>query len=134
MPRALRRRGNEHFRAGDQLEAARMMLADPRLVIIQPVEMLEQFEVALDRERRVLVVVVKRREKNAAAQIEIVHAESSGRKPAAADGRPSACFPQANFPLLRVPAIMAAITVRRRQTCQNSAPTRCGEFPGPRMA
>ncbi len=52
-----------------------MMLADPRLVIIQPVEMLEQLEVALDRQGRVLVVVVKRREKNAAAQIEIVHAE-----------------------------------------------------------
>ena len=75
MPGALRRRGNEHFRAGDQLEAAGMVLADPRLVIIQPVEMLEQFEIALDRQGRVLVVVVKRREKNAAAQIEIVHAE-----------------------------------------------------------
>ncbi len=81
VPGALRRRGDEHLRAGDQLEAARMMLADPRLVIIQPVEMLEQFEVALDRQGRVLVVVVERREKNAAAQIEIVHAESSGRKP-----------------------------------------------------
>jgi len=54
---------------------------------------------------------MKRREKNAAAQIEIVHAESSGRKPDATDRLPSAYFPQANFPLPRVPAIMAAITV-----------------------
>jgi hypothetical protein len=52
-----------------------MVLADPRLVIVQPIEMLEQFEVALDRQRRVLVVIVKRREKNAAAHVEIVHAE-----------------------------------------------------------
>src|SRR5437763_4010921 len=134
MPGALRRRGDEHLRAGDQLEAAGVVLADPRLVIIQPIEMLEQFEIALDRERRVLVVVVERREKNAAAQIQIVHAESSGRKPTAADRPPSAYFPQANFPCLRVPAIMAAITFRRRQTCQSSAPTRCGAFRGPRMA
>ena len=75
MAGALSRRGDEHLRAGDQLEAAGMMLADPRLVVIQPVEMLEQFEIALDRKGRVLVVVVKRREKNSAAQIEIVHAE-----------------------------------------------------------
>jgi hypothetical protein len=72
---ALGRRGNEHLRASDQLEAAGMMLADPRFVIIQPVQVFEQFEVALDRKRRVLVVVVERREENAAAQIEIVHAE-----------------------------------------------------------
>ena len=70
---ALRGRGDQHFRAGDQLEPARMMLADPRLVIIQPVEMLEQFEVALDRQGRVFVVVMKRREENSASQIEIAH-------------------------------------------------------------
>src|SRR5690242_485253 len=134
MPGALRRRSDEHLRAGDQLEAARMVLADPRLVVIQPVEMLEQFEIALDRQGRVFVVVVERREKDAAAQIKIVHADSSGRKPAAADRPPSGWCPQANSPARRVPAIMAAITLRRRQKCQNSAPTRCGEFRGPRTA
>src|SRR5260370_18315717 len=86
-----------------------MRLADPRLVVVQPVEMLEQLEVALDRQRRVLVVIVERREKDAAAQIEIVHAESSGGKPVAGDGRPSAWSLQANFPVPRVPVIMAAI-------------------------
>src|ERR1700749_4815698 len=100
VPGALRRWGYEHFRAGDQLKATRGVLADPPLVIIQPIEMLEQFKVALDRQSRVLVVIVKRREKNAAAQIEIVHAESSGGKPAAADRPPSIHFPQANFPLV----------------------------------
>ncbi len=84
---ALRRRGDEHLRASDQLEAAGMVLADPRLVIVQPVEMLEQLEVTLDRQGRVLVVVVKRREKDAAAQIEIVHAEVLRRKLYVADRR-----------------------------------------------
>src|SRR6266699_6823508 len=67
------RGGDEHFRAGDQLEPARMMLADPRLVIIEPVEMLQQLEVALDRQGRVLVVIMERRQEDAAAQIEIAH-------------------------------------------------------------
>src|SRR6516164_9804787 len=55
-----------------------MMLADPRFVIVQPVEVFEQFEVALDRQGRVFVVIVERRQEDAAAHIEIVHAESSG--------------------------------------------------------
>jgi len=72
---ALGRCGDEHLRTGDQLEPARMVLADPRLVIVQPVEVLEQFEVALDRQGRVFVVIVERRQKNATAQIEIGHAK-----------------------------------------------------------
>ena len=70
---ALRRGGDEHLRAGDQLEPAGMVLADPGLVVVEPVEMLEQFEVALDRQGRVLVVIVERRQEDAAAQIEIAH-------------------------------------------------------------
>ncbi len=73
VPGALGRGGDEHLRAGDQLEAARMMLADPRLVIIQPVEVLQQLEVALDRQGRVFVVIMERRQEDAAAQIEIAH-------------------------------------------------------------
>ena len=95
---ALGRGGDEHLGAGDQLEPARVMLADPRLVIVQPIEVFEQLEVALDRQGRVFVVIVERREKDAAAQIEIVHAESSGGSFDVADGRPSAGSRQANFP------------------------------------
>ena len=39
---ALGRRGDEHLGAGDQLEPARMVLADPRLVVVQSVEVFEQ--------------------------------------------------------------------------------------------
>src|SRR5712691_3173006 len=60
-----------------------MMLADPRLVVIQPVEMLQEFEVALDRQGRVLVVIMKRRQEDAASQIAITHdvASGAGRSP-----------------------------------------------------
>src|SRR5205085_433130 len=85
----------------------RMMLADPRLVIVQPVEVLEQLEVALDRQGRIFVMIVERREKDAAAQIELVHAVSSGGIPhpslppqaeegrVRVNGQPSIWFPQA---------------------------------------
>src|SRR6266446_9940556 len=49
------------------------MLADPRLVIIEPVEVLQELEVALDRQGRVLVVIMKRRQEDAASQIGIAH-------------------------------------------------------------
>jgi len=65
--------GDEHLGTGDDFEAARMVLADPGLVIVQPVEMLEQFHLALERECRVYFEILKRREKNAAAQIRIIH-------------------------------------------------------------
>src|SRR5689334_16064520 len=107
MPGALRRGGDEHLRAGDQLEAAGMVLANPRLVIIQLVEMLEQFEIALDRERRVLVVIVKRREKNAAAQIEIVHAEVLRRN-----------APTLTLPRMRGRVRVGAVIVGHRPICR----------------
>src|SRR5439155_5614161 len=99
MPGALRRSGDEHLRAGDQLEAARMMLADPGLVIIEPVEMLQELEIPLHRQGRVLVVVMERRHENAALQIKLAHADASGRNAhhsviVSHRGR----FRQANFP------------------------------------
>jgi transposase len=49
----LRGGGEEHFRAGDDFEAARMMLPHPGFVIVEPVEMFEQFHVTFEGERRV---------------------------------------------------------------------------------
>ena len=63
-PRALRRRGDEDLRRGDDLVAGRVVLADPRLVVAERVEPLDQLEVALQRERRVLVDRVKGSEKD----------------------------------------------------------------------
>ena len=96
---ALRRCGDEHLRAGNQLEPARVMLADPRLVVVEPVEVFEQLQVALDRQGRVLIVIVERRQKDAAAQIELVHAVSSG---GSLSGRWSAIeiVPASEFPLI----------------------------------
>ncbi len=44
---ALGRGGDEEFGAGDDLEAGRMVLADPGLVIAEPIEHLDQLEVAM---------------------------------------------------------------------------------------
>ena len=49
-----------------------MVLADPGLVIIQLVEMNEQIHVALEREQRVLVHGMKRREEDAGLHIAVV--------------------------------------------------------------
>ena len=73
VARAHRRGGQEHLRAGDDLEAARVMLADPGLVIVQPVEMLDQLHVALDGERRVLAQRMERREEDSGSQIAVLH-------------------------------------------------------------
>ena len=73
MAGALRRRGDEHLGAGDDLEAAGMVLADPRLVVVQSVEMLDQLHVAVDRERRGSPAANGTGEENAGAQIAVVH-------------------------------------------------------------
>ncbi len=49
------------------------MLADPGLVIVQPVEMLDQLHVALDGERRVLAQRMKRGEEDSGSQIAVLH-------------------------------------------------------------
>ena len=54
--RAFRRRRDEHLRRRDDLVAAGVVLADPRLVEAEPVEVLDQLQVAFERERRVLPV------------------------------------------------------------------------------
>ena len=51
---ALRRGGDEDLRAGDDLAAGGVMLADPGLVVTELVEVHDQIEVALQRQRRVL--------------------------------------------------------------------------------
>ena len=66
---ALGRGGDEHLGTGDQLEPARMVLADPGFVIVQPVEMLQQLHVTMEGEGGVLLHAVERCEEDAAAQI-----------------------------------------------------------------
>jgi hypothetical protein len=73
VARALGRCGEEHLGAGDDLEASRVMLADPGLVIVETVEMLDQFHVALDGERGVLAEGMERREKDAGSEIAVLH-------------------------------------------------------------
>jgi hypothetical protein len=54
VARALRRSRDEDLRRGDDLAAGRVVLADPRLVVAEAVEVLDELEVALEREGRVL--------------------------------------------------------------------------------
>ncbi len=74
VPGAFGRRGNENLGRGDDLEAARMMLADPGLRVVEAVQMLEQLHVAADGERRVLVEIVERRQEDAATKVARAHA------------------------------------------------------------
>ena len=69
-PRALRRGGDEQFGTRNDLEARGVMLADPRFLVTQAVEMLDQLEIALDAERRVFIDGMKRCEENAVAQLD----------------------------------------------------------------
>ena len=78
VARALDRAGDEHLRAGDDLEAARMMLADPGLVIVEAVEMLDQLHVAFDRKRRVLAQRMEGREEDSGSEIAVLHGCSFG--------------------------------------------------------
>jgi hypothetical protein len=70
-PDALRPRrdvGDEELRRRDGLVPGRVMLADPRLVVAELVEPLDQRPVALERERRVLVGRVERGGEDSEAQ------------------------------------------------------------------
>ena len=51
--RALRRRGDEQLRRGDDLVTCRVVLADPGLVVAEPIEVLDGLELATDRPRRI---------------------------------------------------------------------------------
>src|SRR5436190_20363386 len=63
--RPFRGRRDEHLRRGDDLATGRMVLADPRLVVAEPVQSLDQFQVALEGERWVLVGLVERGQEDA---------------------------------------------------------------------
>ena len=65
---ALGRDGHEHLGAGDDLVAGGVVLADPRLVVAELVEALNQFQVALQRQRRVLPDGMERGEEDAELQ------------------------------------------------------------------
>src|SRR6516164_4262195 len=71
--RALGRGRDEELRAGDDLEPARVVLANPRLVIVEAIEMDQQLHVALEAEQRVLRERVEWREKDASAHKPVVH-------------------------------------------------------------
>ncbi len=62
---ALRHRRDEHLRAGDDLVAGRMVLAEPGLVEAERVEVRDEVEVAFQRQRRVLPHGVKRSQEDA---------------------------------------------------------------------
>src|SRR5687767_13719786 len=72
VTRALGRGSNEHLRAGNDLEAGRVMLAHPGLVIIQSIEVLEQLHVAVERQQRILAQSVEGREKYAGLEIPVI--------------------------------------------------------------
>ena len=60
--------GDEDLRAGDDLAAGRVMLADPCLVVAELVEVHDQVEVALQRQRRVLARRVEWRHEDSEAK------------------------------------------------------------------
>ena len=57
---------------------AGVMLADPGLVIVEPVEMLQQLHVAVDRQQRVLMQGMEGSQKDAGLQKPIVHVAHGG--------------------------------------------------------
>ena len=65
--------GDKHLGAGNDLETRRMVLADPGLVVVEPVEMLQQLHVAVDRQQRVLVQGMEGGEEDAGLQVSVVH-------------------------------------------------------------
>jgi hypothetical protein len=66
--RALGRRGDEDLRRGDNLEARGVMLADPSLLVAEPVQPFDEFEIAADRQRRIFLGRVEGCEEYPAAQ------------------------------------------------------------------
>ena len=68
MPRAFRGSGNHDFRRGGKFGAGGVVFAEPRFVIAAAIEPLDQFEIALQGERRVDAGLVEWCEENAEAQ------------------------------------------------------------------
>ena len=65
VPRALCRGGDEHLGRGDDLVAGGVVLAEPGLVEAELVEMLDELQVALERQGRVLADRVERGQEDA---------------------------------------------------------------------
>ena len=61
VARALCGGGDEDLRGGDHLGPRRVVLADPRLVVVEPIQMLDQLEVALEQDRRIDASRMERR-------------------------------------------------------------------------
>ena len=68
VARALGGGGDEDLRGGDDLAAGRVVLADPGLVVAEAVEVLDERQVALEGQRRVLSRRVERRHEDAKPQ------------------------------------------------------------------
>ena len=64
---AFRGSGDEDFRGSDDFHPGRVVLADPRLVVAQVIEMLDECQIALQGQRGVGAGGVERREENAEA-------------------------------------------------------------------
>jgi hypothetical protein len=75
--------GDEQLRAGDDLEARRVVFADPGLFVTEPVQHLDKLEVALNRLGRIAVERMERRHEDAVAHRKVrlvgvgLHANSS---------------------------------------------------------
>ena len=75
MPCALGRRSDEHFRTSDQLAACRVVLADPGLCVSETVEVGDQLQVAMQRERRVDTGFVHRWQEDPELERRVVRAK-----------------------------------------------------------
>ena len=69
MTRPLGGDGDEDLGGSDDLGPRRVVLADPGLIPAEPVEMLDQLEVAFERQRRVLPRLVERRHEDPEAEM-----------------------------------------------------------------
>jgi hypothetical protein len=79
VARARGRGRDEHFGRGDDLETARMMLANPGFVVVEPVEQFDQLQIAFQRDGGVFFQIMERRKENAAAQVSVIHIKPSPR-------------------------------------------------------
>ena len=65
---AFRDSRDHQLRRRDDLVSCRVMLADPRLIEADAIEMLDQVDIAADRKRRIFIDWVKGSEKDSRAQ------------------------------------------------------------------
>ena len=68
--RALGSCRNEHLGRRDDFIARGMMFTDPRFIVTETVQMLDQFKVAVDAKGRVLIQRMERGKKNAVAELD----------------------------------------------------------------